>query len=180
MNPNASEPSRALLGFYSGDLPDHRGRFLADILQWPDDRLESVHDFVQWLFPLSEPSPVNPHAPVLDAATIAVFRERPELQRNLHLSFLRMIRFYGLEVEADSAIRPAPNFVQRAAVWLRPNNHNHLRITRIVKCLRTLGAEEAAASFYACLERIYGDERSKAQSRISRDTFVYWQAAAES
>jgi hypothetical protein len=72
-----------IISFYSGKTPDDRGRYLKDIQQWPDHRLESVHDFIQWMFPLREPSGVNPGAPVLDPATIAEFRSNTGLQDNL-------------------------------------------------------------------------------------------------
>jgi hypothetical protein len=29
-----------IIGFYSGTEPDHRGRYLHEIQQWPDDQLE--------------------------------------------------------------------------------------------------------------------------------------------
>src|ERR1051326_6842308 len=104
-----------IIGFFSGEAPDDEGRYLHDIQRWPDHRLESVHDFIQWMFPLPEPSPVNPDAPVLDAATIAEIRARPELQENLRASWMRMKRFY-----------------EGTRHWITPGNHNHLRITRIL------------------------------------------------
>ena len=67
-----------LIGFLSGTAQDGAGRLLPDLLAWPDQRLEQVHDFIQWMFPLPEPSPVNPDAPVLDAGTIAEIRARAE------------------------------------------------------------------------------------------------------
>jgi hypothetical protein len=45
-----------IIEFYSGAQPDYRGRYLREMQRWPDDRLETVHDFVQWLFPLPERS----------------------------------------------------------------------------------------------------------------------------
>ena len=45
-----------IIGFYSGTEPDHRGRYLHEIQRWSDDQLEKVHDYIQWLFPLPEPS----------------------------------------------------------------------------------------------------------------------------
>ena len=78
----------------------------SQIQQWPDERLEAVHDFIQWLFPLPEPSPVNPLAPVLDRETVEAFAARPELRENLRVSFLRMLRFYGLEMQPG----PPPAF----------------------------------------------------------------------
>src|SRR5690348_15032928 len=87
-------PNGTIIGYFSGKAPDDRGRYLRDIQQWPDERLEAVHDFIQWMFPLEEPSPVNPDAPVLDADTIAEIRARPELQAAVRGSFERMRRFY--------------------------------------------------------------------------------------
>src|SRR5262249_3787518 len=84
-----------IVDFYTGSAPDHRGRFLREILEWPDERLESVHDFIQWLFPLPDPSPVNPHAPVIDHKTIESFAARADLRDALRTSFERMLRFYG-------------------------------------------------------------------------------------
>src|SRR5438128_7445456 len=80
-------------------------------------------------------------------------RARPELQDNLRASFCRMLRFYGLELEED--VRRGANFEERAGNWLSPWNHNHLRITRILKSLRILGLEKEASLFFNCLAQIY-------------------------
>src|SRR5207249_2799149 len=126
------EPNQEISGFYQGEKPDNRGRYLREMQQWPDDRLEDIHDFIQWMFPLPERSGVNPRAPVLDPATIAEFRTSPEMQQNLRKSFLRMIGFYGLTLNATGEIERAVNFKSQASNWLSPGNHNHLRITRII------------------------------------------------
>jgi hypothetical protein len=31
-----------IIGFYSGTVPDHRGRYLHEIQQWADDKLQAV------------------------------------------------------------------------------------------------------------------------------------------
>jgi len=54
-----------LVNFYRGESRDAEGRFLEELLAWNDDELEEVHNFVQWLFPLPEPSQFNPDAPLL-------------------------------------------------------------------------------------------------------------------
>ena len=165
-----------LLGFYTGAAPDHRGRFLREIQQWPDERLEAVHDFIQWLFPLWEPSPVNPEAPVLDAETVRAFEARQELRENLRASFLRMLRFYGLAMRGTMVER-GENFAEASRNWLTPGNHNHLRITRILKSLMTLGLAEEARAFFECLAAIYAQEKGK----ITDTTFRFWrEALAES
>src|ERR1700724_2057723 len=55
-----------IIGFYSGTEPDHRGRYVHEIQAWPDDQLEAIHDYIQWLFPLPERSGFNVAAPVLN------------------------------------------------------------------------------------------------------------------
>ncbi len=155
-----------IIAFYSGEAPDDRGRFLGEIQAWPDERLESVHDFIQWMFPLNEPSAVNPRAPVLERETIDEFRSRPELQGNVRASFQRMLRFYGLDKQ--------PGSDTKFQNWLSPGNHNHLRITRIIKCLRLLGLEAEAQTFYKCLAGIYEREPRK----ITAETFRFWSEAS--
>jgi hypothetical protein len=101
--------------------PDHRGRTLAEIRRCGDAELEAQHDYVQWLFPLPEPSPVNPAAPLLVAADRAALATDRGLAAELRGSLERMLAFYGLERVPDresTELRPAPNFAERAAVWL--------------------------------------------------------------
>ena len=171
----------SIADFYSGRSPDHRGRFLREIQQWPDDRLESVHDFIQWLFPLPEPSPVNPLAPTIDPATIAAFSTQPELRASLRGSFERMLRFYGFQMHAGPpvAVARAPEFAARSQHWLSPGNHNHLRITRILKCLTTLGLAEEARAFFQTLSQLYREEAAQPRPGITSVTFQFWQAAVE-
>jgi hypothetical protein len=167
---------REILDFYSGAAADDRGRMLTDIQQWSDTELEDVHSYIQWLFPLREPSPVNPSAPVLDREIIAEFRAHPELVERLRASFLRMLSFYGLEWR-DGAIVRGANFASRSSNWLWPGNHNHLRITRILKSLSLLGLEAEARAFLACLGEIYRDEERKPRSSISTETWRFWSTA---
>ena len=174
-------PNDRIVGFYTGAEPDHRGRQLHEIQAWPDDKLETVHDYIQWLFPLPERSGFNIAAPVLTAESIQEFQTRPELRENLRLSFLRMMSFYGLEVglaEPITVTRPV-SFASKAAGWPSPGNHNHLRITRIINCLSVLGLRAEAKAFFECLSDIYGDEQKKSFPAISDETFEYWRAAAK-
>lgn len=95
-----SDPGRQLLGFYSDVEPDNRGRFLRGIQNWPDHELERTHDYIQWLFPLDEPSGFNLNAPTLNAYTINRFRSDADLRFRLQTSLVRMLSFYGLEMRA--------------------------------------------------------------------------------
>lgn len=166
-----------LLGFYSGATGDCHGRFLKDLLAWPDEWLEDVHDYIQWLFPLPEPSAFNPRAPLLGRAAIDQFLLSDERRRNMVAAFERMLRFYGLEIVegGECAIVPAADFAQRARAWLTPMNHNHLRITRILKCLRLVGLGDHARAFFDALSRLY---HSQPRPAISAETFRFWRDAA--
>jgi hypothetical protein len=152
-----------IIGFYSGTEPDHRGRYLQEIQQWAGDQLEGVHDYIQWLFPLPEPSGFNLAAPVLNGESIQEFRTRPDLQEQLRVSFRRMMSFYGLDARSGEqiAVTRTPNFAAKAKVWLSPANHNHLRITRILRCLSVLGLDAEAKAFFDCLSKIYEDEQNR-------------------
>jgi len=166
-----------ILDFYAGEKTDDRGRYLSELWNWPDERLEDVHDYIQWMFPLRDRSAFNAQAPVLDAETIAAFRARPELQENLRTSFLRMLRFYGLAMEGGH-VTAAPIFAARSSNWLWANNHNHLRITRILVSLRLLGLESEAQAFYAFLAALYEREKGNARPAITATSFRFWTAAA--
>ena len=165
-----------LLHFNAGIRPDNWGRYLREIQHWNDDKLEHTHDYIQWLFPLDERSGFNPEAPILDANTIREFRTRTDIRRNLRASFGRMLGFYGLEIlESDPpTVMRARFFAERAANWIIPYNHNHLRITRILKSLRLLGLEAEAAAFFECLADIYRVESAKENPGISEGAFNFW------
>ena len=168
-----------LVSFYAGVSPDDSGRYLRDIHIWPDERLERTHDYIQWLFPLRERSGFNVTAPALDDAAIAEFWGRPELRKKLHTSFVRMLLFYGFTLKNGPTLQVvrASSFAERAQVWLSWSNHNHLRITRILKSLKLLGLGEEGDAFFACLKELYAEEAAREKPRISPETFRFWEEA---
>jgi len=123
-----------LLDFSRGRGVDAAGRTIEDIWAWDHRRLEMVHDYIQWLFPLLAPSRFNPAAPLLSAADIAAFCEDADLRARVMQSLDLMLAFYGLE-RRESAVGRRAGFTA-AADWVEPLNHNHLRLTRIMLFLR--------------------------------------------
>lgn len=162
-----------LIDFYLGRRPDHRGRRLDEILRQDDDWLEYNHDFIQWLFPLREPSAAAPRAPVLDEETIEAFRENGALRRQLRQSFLRLLSFYGLSWRAGDVVRSA-NWPQRKDNWFTRPTHNDLRITRILKSLHTLGLEIEAEALVTGLKELAA---ASPDCGASEETWRYWQRA---
>ncbi len=156
-----SDMESKILAFYRGTGCDHAGRTLEEILAWQDSALEFTHDYIQWLFPLPEPSAFNPWAPVLAPSDIAAFRDSQELQHQLRRAAARMKIFYQLDRERPS--------------WITPHNHNFLRLSRILASLRLLGLEDEAADWFAKLSELY----SRHAQVIGAETWRYWQAAAQ-
>nr|XP_055040182.1 opioid growth factor receptor-like isoform X1 [Misgurnus anguillicaudatus] len=105
------------------------------------DRLERVHSYIQWLFPLQEEG-MNWEAHVLTKEEIKQFRKDEEAKGNLLKSYELMLDFYGIRLVSDrtGAVTRANNWEERFDN-LNRNTHNNLRITRILKCLGTLGFE---------------------------------------
>lgn len=157
---------RELLAFYGDDEGYTVSSYtLEQILNWPDEEWEERHDYVQWAFPTDEPSMFNPDAPVLDAATIAYFWSDPLLRHRLRRAFDRWLAFCGVIRTDDCLAFGNPN----PGVWSR-QNHNWLRITRVLRSLNLLGLPDEAQAFFALLTTI--------QARIDPTTWGYWERAA--
>lgn len=142
------------------------------------DALEGTHDFIQWLFPLPEPSSVNADAPLLTPDDIQAFTTDSSLRDELLRSFAVMLRFYGFAVQEDAASRApaivrAKTFTERRAIWLRPHSHNFLRITRILRALRLLGCAGHAVAFLRALEGVCAEF----PDAISPRTIAFWRGA---
>ncbi|KAI4125866.1 MAG: hypothetical protein LQ338_004031 [Usnochroma carphineum] len=183
----SGSPLPFLVNFYAPQnaSADARGRKLNNILAWSDGRLEWSHDYIQILFPLPERSPINPSAPAINEQTFSAFRSRPEWQDRLRDSLVRMLNFYGFVLRQRQSpgqaenngweVRPGPNFSQASPNWLKRFDHNHLRITRIIRSCRVLGLEDEVKAFYVALIRVAEEN----QGVISQKSLMFWQRAAE-
>ena len=130
-----------IVGFLEGKTPDRRGRILAMLLQQTDHQAETTHDYIQWLFPLDEPSRSVNGVPVLTELEIDEIRQSTLAQANL----------------AKSA-RWFLGFLERNDHWIIKYNHNHLRITRVIKSLRLLASDKAADEFKNIVFEYLGDD----------------------
>ncbi len=146
----------AIVEFLEGRGMDAAGRTLSAVLTMGNADLEHRHDFIQWLFPLCEPSNAVPGSPVLDGQDVDAIRNSGRAQANLTAAVERMSSFYG-----------------QTTRWLVANDHNHLRITRIVKSLRLLAGDRPADAFRrGILERV-----DAARAPVNAVTRRYWAQA---
>ncbi|KAI1433809.1 hypothetical protein GGR50DRAFT_695760 [Xylaria sp. CBS 124048] len=195
-----SEPTMwRLINFYDPTINglDALSRKLAEILEWTDDSLERQHNYIQFLFPLPEESRFY-IAPIVDEDTMLIFHNSPALQQNMVHVLKRMLTFYGFEAK-DSENKEVPKdnkkvageneeVVEGAEIrltitpradcqrgfsrWVKPVNHNHLRITRIIRSLRVLGLGGAARDFFDALMEV-----CRARGVVSRKSIAFWTRA---
>ena len=181
-----------IVGFYDIAMkqPDYQGRDLDDILDYTDLELEVDHSYIQILFPLPERSPHNMLAPVITPKVRGAFHYRWDLRNAMRRSVNRMLNFFGfqdMEVIASTDeingrtsstsydIRPQEDpqvFRQRSRrTWCMRFNHNHLRITRMIRCLRVLGDDGVARALLTALRRNDPDRH------VSERTQMFWDRA---
>lgn len=145
--------SSAIVDFLTGAGPDGAGREIFGVLALDDSAIEATHDFIQWLFPLRERSGASPNAPTLTEQDVAVIRGSGLAEAALAAATDRMAIFY-----------------LRNGHWLTGSDHNHLRITRIIKSLRLLRGDEAADAFRdLILARV-----AEAGSPVGAPTLGFW------
>jgi hypothetical protein len=72
-------------------------------------------------------------------------------------------------------ITRGPNWHTASENWAGYMDHNHLRITRIIRCLRVLGLQRESEAFFAALKSVAEDPKI----RISGRSVKYWTRAAE-
>lgn len=129
------------------------GRSLADVLVQDDDFWERNHDFIQWLFPLTEPSKSNRKAPVLSQEDVDLIRSSDSAQENLQRAIIRFKEFLACSTK-----------------WRQGYDHNHLRISRAIKSLRLLVDEDTANNFKHWVARELGDDID----RIHPESKKHW------
>jgi hypothetical protein len=147
-----------LLLFLEGAGPNGDGRFIDEVLALDDTQIEHVHTFIQWLFPLDEPSRAQPQSPVLSEGEAELIRQSNLAQQNLVMATERMLAFYRLNRH-----------------WHGRFDHNHLRISRIIASLRLLRGEFAAAMFLREIETLV----EKGGNLVSTESRKYWRRALD-
>ena len=156
--------------FYRGDTPNKADKYLEEILTWSNGALEVDHDWVQWVFPSNEVSMMNYDAPIMTQEESIIFQSDQGLKDRVKKSFVRFLDFLGLELIDDEVhVVPVSENNPNPQWWTQAFNHNMLRVTRILKCLRLTGNEHYAFSLYNALMTI--------QERFTSNTLNYWEQA---
>uniref|UniRef100_A0A3Q3WQR3 Opioid growth factor receptor (OGFr) conserved domain-containing protein n=1 Tax=Mola mola TaxID=94237 RepID=A0A3Q3WQR3_MOLML len=163
-------------GYPVNTLTEHsRHVYIESFLkEWKNDykRLERVHSYIQWLFPLREPG-VNYMASELTKKEIEAFKKSEDAKKRLVYSYELMLGFYGIHLvnKGTGDVKRAENWKERFGN-LERNMHNNLRITRILKSMGELGFEH----FQAPLVRFFLEETlvKKTLSSVKRSVLDYF------
>lgn len=164
--------------FHLGLAPDNKGRFREDYLAFTENDWHACHDVVQWAFPTKTKSAYNPNAPVVP--------EDFELGDNTDVqqSILELLQAFLLSlniimepatdgihftkfVRLNSPLGLVPN-------WNIRNDHNHLRLTRIIECLGVFDLQTFKDDL---AEFLIFDLVVNASFAFSPKTIVFWVAA---
>mmetsp|Transcript_91785 Transcript_91785/g.163355 ORF Transcript_91785/g.163355 Transcript_91785/m.163355 type:complete len:219 (+) Transcript_91785:60-716(+) len=169
-----------LVEFLNGTGQDHRGRYLQDLWQFDIEQMESSHDYIQWMFPSDEKSMYNRHAPVFTVEDQEVVKSDEGIKANLRKSLKQFLNFIGLSFSPDGkTVVKAANFSRRLIDIYDDDygdlNHNWLRITRVLRCLKLAGFEAEAHALLKMLEEIVNSE----DGEEAKGSFRFWKKALE-
>lgn len=137
------------LEFLSGS-PNPDGLTVDWVTHATPEELERRHDWVQWAFPNDRPSDYIYDAPLV---TKEEMKNLTDLQKT---NLFSMAGHYLLTLANTTA-------------WRHPGNHNHLRITRVLKCFVMVGWMKEAHYIY--------EEFSSGNSGANETTLCYWKDA---
>ena len=169
-----------IVDFLSGGF-NRNGLTVKDILNWTPDRLERVHSYIQFLFPLNEPSKHNLNSPVLTPEDIEAIKNNSKACRNIKMAYYCMLNFYGFWYDNFARVQKCDDYEEIKKYWQTPNNHNYLRITRILKCLMLFGFGCEAREFYKTLVECYKESLNSSspeeRENFTKETIEYWTLA---
>jgi tetratricopeptide (TPR) repeat protein len=151
-----------ILDFLSGKGKDALGRLYKEILNETDAETERCHDAVQWIWPLHEESRMAQTFPIVSPEIVEEAKQDPNIINNLRKAKERFEKFLAIGDYED---------VDKQRRWCKPRNHNLLRVTRIIRCLRLFGLDDEALDFYK--------KALKAADRfgVGSNTYFYWKMA---
>lgn len=148
----------SIVAFFTGEAADDLGRLFSDYLNFSNSELEHIHNYIQWAFPICEPSRHNSSAPLLTDDAVAALKENPDALKNFQIFLARMSQFY---LQSDC--------------WLSRFNHNHLRITRIIaSTCQILNVQEAGYFYAMIMQRIHDTE-----TEVNKRSIDFWKDTLE-
>jgi hypothetical protein len=158
--------------FYLNQGPTTEGYRFAQIMSWGEQQLEETHNYIQWLFPIRERSPINPNAPVMSYSMQRQLKNDKRLRGQMTAAFIRMLWFWGIEFQGRyKGFAIPPGMEYRTERWCTESDHNQLRMSRMLECMSLVGFY-ITADLYDFLEKTMNEK-----GLVHIDSVDYWRRA---
>lgn len=149
--------------FLEGRQTDDKGRTIDSILRWSNLRLELSHNYIQRVFPTDESSKYARSLKPISPSDISSLVKSEASKNNIRKAYIRMLSLWKLDDE---------NYKRKIyRYWNHRNNHNHLRITRILKCFKLIQMNDELKDFSIRLSYLLNNDHGL---KISKKTEDYW------
>ena len=153
---------------------------IKDIWNFTDRELERIHNYIQWIFPTDDPRNEQNGKPYVNAEEILKFNEDSvegiALRNRLLISYVWMMKVYGFDLNLSTKkLTRSDDYYAKTKNWLNNGNHNYLRLTRIISCLKLLGLNDYALELFEMLKSVFEDNSGK----IGNTTMNFWKQAIE-
>ena len=135
---------------------DFKERTLQDIWSYSDTDIERRHDFIQVIFTLNKPSQAVFHGYYLDSQDLV---NQIKTNKDAVINISKSSQWFY-------------SFLERNRYWNTRHDHNQLRITRVIECLRLLVSDEEADNFYNNVLELIEDN-----NQVNTRTLNFWSNA---
>ena len=153
-----------LIRFFKNELPDSKGRYHKDILQFNHEQIEYNHDFIQWILPTIDKSQFHPEAPTIDGH----FKEQLQHDDLAKSNYCKTCQLYLNYIGFHCNKRRIQCQITGRLYELP--FHNQLRITRMLNSLNQVGNNQCSTNLYhAIISEIKPDS-----DKINNSTLEYW------
>lgn len=166
--------------FYTNRLEvniDGKYRNFEELLKYLDgnyEKLEVLHNYVQWLFPLMTHG-MNVHSEPLNREELNLLKQSDNAKKQFLEAFKIILDFWGMKLSFDSdggiIVIKTDKWKERV-INLVNNKHNFLRITRIIKSLENFGLSEYQKPLITFL--MYEVVVSKSLEEANGVSLEYW------
>ena len=128
--------------FLAGLENDSKNRSIEEILAYTDEQLEQGHDYIQEVFPTKSLSMFHLIKPITDK-DLSSFYQNEQAKENVRTMYRRMLVFW--KIDGDRYKEWGSKAPER--LWNKEGDHNHLRMTRVLKSLKLLHLDEEYEDF---------------------------------
>ncbi len=136
--------------FLINNEPDIYGRYISEIWNFNDEQIEGTHNFIQFLFPLTQPSKNSFNKIYINSDDLLL-----ELKSDIKVreSIIYSSKWYF-------------SFLERNQHWQTYFDHNHLRISRVIESLNIIISNRHANRFYKKVLDICLDELINVETKL--------------